>query len=450
MTNQEAKYISEINNLKSTHQLEIDYKQKEINILKNESDLLKNFEKEYLKITRHDEIIKNLKEELNIKYLKDIKVKDDELEITFKSRCTKFEEEKKDEFEFLIDNLKKTIKKLENCYDDSLKLQSELDEKINKERENNEKLNDLCESLKKNIKILTSQGDEDLKIKKIQTEKINLYEGKINSITNSNYNFQENLSNLINKLNYLEGEKKVLTESLSAKEENYKKDLECLERKFTDYKESHSEKYNQECKDHENIKKVLCDLESSYKDFQNEYSNISNKNNELVQQIGVFEELTQNLNSKVKILETEYDKKERKLFDSEKKLKRFFMEGKNFNEILLKLFKTKLNSIRNEITQIKNIYLSEINSVKKEYARKIEETLIPKIKLLYLNFEKQIENRVKTTKDGILKDYQKKIDDRQIEYLHDIDQITQKYEKKISETSKQNEKLEKELSQIVI
>ena len=449
MSDLETKHLNEISNLKNTHQLEVEYKIKEINILKNETDLLRNFEKEYIKNTRHEEILKNLREELNIKYMKDIKLKEDELEVIFKSRSIKFEEEKRIEHEFLIENLKKNIKKLEINYDESSKLITDLEEKLSKERENNEKLNELSESLKKNIKIVNSQAEDDLKIKRNQSEKINLYEGKINNLTNTNYNYQENLNNLINKLNYLEGEKKILSETVISKEENYKKDLEGLESKFSDYKEFHTEKYNEECKNHEKTKKLLTDLESSYKDFQREYSETSNKNNELNQQIGVFEELTQNLNTKVNILESENDKLERKLYESEKKFKRLLSDSKNFNDILLKIFKTKLNSIRNDANQIKNISLNEINLVKKEYSRKIEEAIAPKITLLYLNFEKQCENKIKTTKDTIIKEYQKKIDESQSEYLQEIEHTTQKYEKKISEISKLNERLEKEFSHIV-
>ena len=193
MSDLETKHLNEISNLKNTHQLEVEYKIKEINILKNETDLLRNFEKEYIKNTRHEEILKNLREELNIKYMKDIKLKEDELEVIFKSRSIKFEEEKRIEHEFLIENLKKNIKKLEINYDESSKLITDLEEKLSKERENNEKLNELSESLKKNIKIVNSQAEDDLKIKRNQSEKINLYEGKINNLTNTNYNYQENL-----------------------------------------------------------------------------------------------------------------------------------------------------------------------------------------------------------------------------------------------------------------
>ena len=449
ITDLENKYVSEINNLKNSHQLELDYKGKEITLIKNENEMYKSFEKEYIKIIRHDEIINNIKEEMNIKYSKELKAKENELDLILKSKITKIEEEKKIEYEFVNENLRKTIKKLEQSYEDLSNQLADTEQKLNRERENNEKYLELNENLKKNIKLLTNQIEEDQKSLSIMTEKISLYEVKLNNITNSNYNYQENLNNLHNKLSYLEGEKMVLNENLRSKEEAYKKDLESLERKFSDYKDTNNQKFTEECSNHEKTKKMLFDLENSFKEFQNEFSDLSNKNNELLQKIAVFEELTQNLNYKSKNYEAENENLERKWKDNEKKYKRAIYDSKSFNELLIKIFKTKLASIKSDVNHLKNVSLNEINSVKKEYSRKIEESLIPKIKLFFINIEKQNELKIKLTKDTLIKEFEKKGNERDEEFRSQLDQLTNKYEKKVSDLLKQSEKLQEELTDLV-
>jgi hypothetical protein len=446
----EMKLVAEINNLKNSHQLELDFKVKELTFLKNENDMYKNFEKEYINIIRHDEIINNIKEEMNIKYSKEIKAKENELELILKAKCSKIEEEKRIEYEFIIENMKKTIKKLEQSYEDLTKEFEDVEDKLSRERENNEKYIEINENLKKNIKILTNQTEEDHKSKTSMTEKITLYEVKFNNLTNANYSYQENINNLHNKLSYLEGEKMALNENLRCKEESYKKDLENLERKFSEYKETNNHKYSEEHSNHENTKKMLFDLEKSFKDIQNEFAELSNKNNDLLQKIAVFEELTQNLNLKSKNYEVELEKLERKSKENEKNYKRALYDSKSYNELLIKIFKTKLAAIKSDVCHIKNLSLNEINSVKKEYSRKIEESLIPKIKLFYLNIEKQNELKMKLSKDTIIKEFEKRHNERDDEFRSQLDQLTQKYEKKVSDLVKQNEKLQEQYNDIVI
>ena len=129
----------------------------------------------------------------------------------------------------------------------------------------------------------------------------------------------------------------------------------------------------------------------TYIKIQDLLANSKNKITQLNQKIAVFEEITNNLNYKNKNLESDYDKIEKKLFESHLKQKRTILGCKNLNDLLIKSFKTKLNSIRNEINQIKHFSLNEMNSIKKEFSRKIEETLLPKIKLLHLGYYKQAE-----------------------------------------------------------
>ncbi len=102
------------------------------------------------------------------------------------------------------------------------------------------------------------------------------------------------------------------------------------------------------------------------------------------------------------------------------------------------------------VCHIKNLSLNEINSVKKEYSRKIEESLIPKIKLFYLNLEKQNELKMKLSKDTIIKEFEKRHNERDDEFRSQLDQLTQKYEKKVLDLVKQNEKLQEQYNDIVI
>ena len=395
--------------------MDLKYKIKEISLQKNEFEI-RNLEKEYIKITRHEEIFDNLKQELSIKYVKDLKKKEMELENNFKSKSSKFEEEKRIENEFTIENQKKSIKKLENSHEDFKKLLNDFEDKLKKEIENNDKLTESNEYFKKKIQILSLSLEEEQREKKNQSEKINTFELKINNITNSNYNYQEIINNLVDKLNYLEGEKNVINKTLASKEDDHVKNLECLERKYFENNLSHIQKYEEECKDHENTKSMLSKIEKSYIEIQDLLANSKNKITQLNQEIAVLEEITNNLNFKNKNLESDYDKIEKKLFESHLKQKRTILGCKNLNDLFIKSFKTKLNSIRNEINQIKHFSLNEINSIKKEYSRKIEETLLPKFKLLHLGNEKQAENRLLLQKDSLTKEFQCKFDEQNSEY----------------------------------
>ena len=71
----------------------------------------------------------------------------------------------------------------------------------------------ILEYFKKKIKILSLSLEEEQRVKRNQSVKINTFELKINNITNSNYNYQEIINNLVDKLNYLEGEKNVINET---------------------------------------------------------------------------------------------------------------------------------------------------------------------------------------------------------------------------------------------
>ena len=94
--------------------------------------------------------------------------------------------------------------------------------------------------------------EEEQRVKRNQSEKIKTFELKINNITNSNYNYQEIINNL-----HLEGEKKVINETLASKEDDNVQNLECLEKKYTDNTISHIQKKEEECKDHEYTKSLL-------------------------------------------------------------------------------------------------------------------------------------------------------------------------------------------------
>ena len=78
--------------------MEIDYKSKEISILKNETEFLKDFGKEYMKIAKHEEILSS-----------QLKSKEVEFENNCTIKTTKFGEEKNIYYEFLVENLKKSI-----------------------------------------------------------------------------------------------------------------------------------------------------------------------------------------------------------------------------------------------------------------------------------------------------------------------------------------------------
>ena len=82
----ENKSIHDITNLKQDLLMEIEIQGKEIARYKQSADLLKNFEKEFIRITQHEEILNETLKEMKNKFNKEIAEKEEELENELKKK----------------------------------------------------------------------------------------------------------------------------------------------------------------------------------------------------------------------------------------------------------------------------------------------------------------------------------------------------------------------------
>ena len=424
----ENKHLIEINHIKNDNEIEIEKKIKEIQKLKADSETLKNFEREYIKLSKHDEIVNEKLSELRKKITNEMKVYEEDIDKEFKKKLVKLEEDKKAEFDFLTDNLRKNLKSSEKYVEDYKNYIFELETKLKKERDNNDKLNEIIENLHKNIKSLTKQLEEELDNVKILKDKILSYEDKLKNVSNSNYSYQETMDSMMSKIHSLEKERQSLIDDLRSKEDYYKVEINRFEKTFLDFKDTQNKKLENESELSQNLKLKISQLESFLDECKNENYLYDKKNSEMQKQIQFLEESIENYNNKLKSYEDENINFEKRVYDLEKTNKKLNFEKKNSNELLITLIRSKLNSFRSEISNIKSYASNEINNIKKE-SFKLIETVMNKIKVFKVSNDKSIEIAVKDQKEQIEKEYLRKCDQKEKELNNEVTKISQKYEK---------------------
>jgi hypothetical protein len=161
----ENKNLHDLTNLKQEMLLEIENQGKDIAKYKQSADLLKNFEKEFIRITQHEEILNETLKEMKNKFNKEITLKEEELENELRKRLIKLDEDKKGEYEFLTDNTRKNLTNLEKMNEDYKNTLIDLQNKYVTEKANNEILNENNINQQKTIRKFKSDIDEkDLQI----------------------------------------------------------------------------------------------------------------------------------------------------------------------------------------------------------------------------------------------------------------------------------------------
>jgi chromosome segregation ATPase len=103
----EAKHNIEINNLKQDFQFELENKNRELSKYKQSSDLLKNFEKEFVRLDKHEELLSSTISDLKKKHNLELMARQEELENDLKKTLQKLGEDKKTEYEFITNNARK-------------------------------------------------------------------------------------------------------------------------------------------------------------------------------------------------------------------------------------------------------------------------------------------------------------------------------------------------------
>ena len=228
-----------------------------------------------------------------------------------------------------------------------------------------------------------------------------------------------------------------------------KVEINRFEKTFLDFKDTQNKKLENESELSQNLKLKISQLESFLDECKNENYLYDKKNSEMQKQIQFLEESIENYNNKLKSYEDENINFEKRVYDLEKTNKKLNFEKKNSNELLITLIRSKLNSFRSEISNIKSYASNEINNIKKE-SFKLIETVMNKIKVFKVSNDKSIEIAVKDQKEQIEKEYLRKCDQKEKELNNEVTKISQKYEKHLLEQFKINEKLEKDCKSIVI
>jgi hypothetical protein len=422
----ENKHTMEINNLKHDHQIETENKNRELIKFKQNSDLLKNFEKEFIRVNNHEDILLQNINEMKRKLEKELQFKEEELECEMKRKLIKLEEDKKGEYEFLTENIRKNLKNLEKNNEELKENLMDVQNKLNIEKDNNENLISNISNLQKINRNLNGQvEDKDNYLKSLSDKTIN-YEETIKSFSQSNKNFKSNMDNLVNKIDYLEKENKNLNNELRDKEDQYR----------------------QEYDSHVKSKSKLSEYEGLIENLQNENYNIQNKFNDFEKNYENLDRAYENLMNNYKVQQESNELFEKRNNDLNKQIKNFNFEKTNTNELVIKLLKSKLTSIRNELTSIKAYYNNECGIIKKEYAKTIE-TLLNKIKTFTLSFERELENNTRIIKENLEKEFKIKLEEKESLMLIEIKKVEGKFEKHILEQFRVSERIEKENKNLI-
>ena len=110
ITELEKRKNLELSNLQKDHQIESDNLLREYNKYKQDSELLKNFDKEFIRVTKHKDILEEECKEIRRKNQIEVRQIREEVDNELKKRILRLDDDKKLEYEFLTENLRKTLK----------------------------------------------------------------------------------------------------------------------------------------------------------------------------------------------------------------------------------------------------------------------------------------------------------------------------------------------------
>ena len=388
--------------------------------------------------------------ELDQKHTDELNFKLEDLGNVYKNR----EDQRKSENDIEIDHLNNKIKQAEKHIEEMKNIISDLELKLKKEKDSHDKLIENYETIQKNYKFKTSQLEEDEKLinslryylKFTNREKVYMLEENHNMLSNSKNSFQETIENLLNKIKNLESEKNAVKSNSAKNEEFYKEENDNLEKVFRDYKESQTKKYNQIIEENSFKRNQIDTLEASSKKLQNYVISLEGKLRESTNQNEILQQIVSNLKLKIKNYEELLDELEKKKFYTEKNLKKTKYEKSNANDLLVKILKTKLNSMRDNISSMKSLMTNEINLVKNDMIRKTGELVSSQFTNLKQNFDKDLQK----AREILQRENIKKLDDKDVYYSDEISKLTQKYDRKILDILRRNEILENEINKFKV
>ena len=439
----ENKHSLEIENIKHEHQIEIESNLREVNKLKQTEDLLRNFEKEFLKISQHEEIMKETISEMKKKFEKDLRMKEEEKEAELKRRISKLEDDKNGEYEFLTENLRKHLKSLEKANEELKENLMDLQNKLYQEISANENLSEIYGNLQKRLRDLDMEIEEKNSLNANLISKINQYEENIKSLEQTVKGVYLELDELRNENFSLENEKNSLYKKIRDNEENFKDEISKIERANKLNIERLEEILNQQKDLNIKLKKDNCDLLKSLQDLQDENSNISRKLKEISKIKEEQESNISQLNTKIKFTEENLKETEKKLLECKRIINKQQIDNSHKTQIIVKTTKSKISILRTEIESIKSTYKSELTNIKKESSRAID-LISFEIKSLIVKKEKEFELKMKNFKAHSENESIKKYQEKEAEHTTELKKLEQKYEKHLLEQFKINGALEKQ------
>ncbi len=173
------------------------------------------------------------------------------------------------------------------------------------------------------------------------------------------------------------------------------------------------------------------------------------KNLELSSKAENQEETLITITNKNKSFEAEQSKIEKKYQDLEKTYKKTNFDQKSTYDLIIKIFKSKVNSLKKEISHLKNFTANEINQIKKE-SEIIVESLFNKLKQFNLNNEKDLDYSIKYHKENLETEFIKRLEQKDQDSKEEFLKVNKKWEKHLMEEYRRSEKLEKEKEKNVI
>lgn len=277
-------------------------------------------------------------------------------------------------------------------------------------------------------------------------ENIYILEEKLNLLNNSKNGFQDTIESLLNKIKMLENEKNIVKSNHSKMEEYYKGEIGSLEENYREYKDNQNKKFLQLTEDISNKKALIDTLEITCKRLQNQISSLEGKNREMFNQNEIFQQIINNLKLKIKSYEDLLEELEKKSYNTEKSLKKTKYEKTNTNELLVKILRTKLQGMRDQINTLKNHINNEVNLIRKDMMRKAGEAVSQQLLTYKLNYDKDLN----IAREQMQKECQKRLDEKDTYFGEEITKLTQRYDKKILDIFKHNEKLDNEVKRLKV
>jgi hypothetical protein len=168
-----------------------------------------------------------------------------------------------------------------------------------------------------------------------------------------------------------------------------------------------------------------------------------NKNSELDKNYKILENINEILKNKNKEDLIKIENLEKYKSEISKKFKNFIFENNNSKDLIIKLLRTKLNTIKQEINLTQNFYSNEIKNIQKEHIKMVE-NLSNKINLFSIGIEKNQSNIIRNTKESMEKEMKFRLNEKDEEMQFEINKIKGKLENNLVDKEKICEKKDKE------